>query len=146
MCPLLFNHSYDLWQLWTLQGCSPFGIFKILNDGWMECITCVAFIWTVFSKLVFLSFQFRFPWGLAISNSNSQTEREPHLLFWILHFPILTWCKATSLPTTLEPRIQLLQMMIRCCLWLRLADIAKSHPMKMYWPRWNPWQGAERIP
>lgn len=58
----------------------------------------------------------------------------------------LTWCKATSLPTTLQPRIQLLQMMIRCCLWLRLADIAKSHPKKMYWPRWNSWQGAERIP
>ncbi len=96
MCPLLFNHSYAIWQLWILQGCPPFGIFKILNDGWMECITCVAFSWTVFSKLVFLSFQFRFPWGPWPFQIPIRKLKGSYI-FNSEFCTFLTWCKATSL-------------------------------------------------
>lgn len=90
-CVLYFSiipMIFDSYESSRVAHHSEFSRFW-MTDGWNECITCVAFSWTVFSKLVFLSFQFRFPWGLAISNSNSQTEREPYLQFWILHFPNL---------------------------------------------------------
>lgn len=118
------------------DGCEPSGVahhsefseFR-MTAGWMDGWNALPVL-NLFELHSELSFQFNFPSGLANSNSNWQSESESRLQFWILHNlgSLLTWCKATSLPTTLQPRIQLLQMMIRCCLWLRLARHCKKSP------------------